>query len=196
MRRLLTVVSLIAVIAASQACASRRAPAVAGYRPPAATTPRIEITGGVNMVQLPSAQFPGFMASAAVILPKTPTWGVGIAGDVESSYLVQTAMAGVRVYGRNRPLFGDGRTVTGFAQLLVGQATGGVQGVLSSEGGLAITPSVGVDYGAGPRAFHLQAGYRHVGNGVVHDARTPEAAPGKLSRTRVVVGMTWRFRAR
>lgn len=184
----LRVASLALLIAASQACATARRPVGA--------TPRIEATGGVNMSQLPSAQFPGFMASVAVILPKTPTWGVGMVADVEGSYLVQTAMAGVRVYRRNQPLFGDRKVVTGFAQLLVGQANGGVQGILRSEGGLAITPSVGLDYGAGPRAFHLQVGYRNVSNGAVYDPRVSEEAVGELSRLRLVAGMTWRFRAR
>jgi hypothetical protein len=78
----------------------------------------------------------------------------------------------------------------------VGEATGGVSGVLTSQGGLALTPSVGLDFGDGPYAFHLQAGYRSVRGSTVHDARVPDGPVDDLSGARVVLGMTWRFRAR
>jgi hypothetical protein len=188
MTKCMAALSLFAVTAATQACAT--------VRPPAGSSPRIEVTGGLNMVQLPSAQFPGATFAGVLNFPRTPEWGIGIAGDVETSYLVETAMAGARVYRRTSPLYGGQRAVTGFAQLLVGEATGGVQGVMTSEGGLAVTPSVGLEYGSGVRAFHLQAGYRNVRNSAVHDSRIPDGPIDDLSGVRVVLGMTWRLRAR
>src|SRR5688500_15930928 len=128
MTKPLAALSLLALSMASQACATAR--------PQAGASPRVEVSGGLSMVQLPSAQFPGATFSGVLNFPKTPQWGVGLVGDVETSYLVETATAGVRVYRRSAPLYGDRRVVTGFAQILAGEATGSVQGVLSSEGGL------------------------------------------------------------
>ena len=179
--------AVLVVSVMSQACGTRGAPA---------TTPRIEATAALNMNALPSAQFPGFMASVAYVIPRSPTWGVSLVGDVEGSYLVQTTMAGARVYRRNRPLFGDKRTVTGFAQILAGHAQGGVEGIYRSEGGFAFMPSIGLDYGFGGSAFHVQIGYRNVPDGVVYDSPHSHEPSDKLSDLRVLLGMTWRFRSR
>lgn len=188
MTKAMAALSLLAITAATQACAT--------VRPAAGATPRVEVTGGLNMVQLPSAQFPGATFSGVLNFAKSPEWGVGLAGDVESSYLVETATAGVRVYRRSASLYGDRRVVSGFAQVLAGEATGSVQGVLTSKGGLAVIPSIGLDYGSGAQAFHVQAGYRHVKNSAVRDERVPDGPVDDLSGLRVVIGMTWRFGAR
>ena len=129
----------------------------------------------------------------AVMLPRTSTWGAGLVADVEGSYLLQTNTAGLRVYRRTGLLFNQHRTVTYFAQILAGQATGSASGVLRSEGGRVIEPGVGLDYGSGRRTFHLQVGYRRVVEGVVYDSRLPGEPVDRLSKTRVVVGMTLRF---
>lgn len=182
------VVALIALVVLSAGCAS--------VPPRIGATPTVEIGVGFATPSLPSAQFPGFTGSIAGIIPKTPTWGAGMVADVEASYLIQSTMAGPRAYGRSGPLFSQHRTVSYFAQLLMGKATGSVQGVLRSEGGFAVEPSVGLDYGAGPRAFRLQVGYRNVASGVVYDSRVPGQPVDRLSGPRVVLGMTWRLRSR
>lgn len=184
----LIVVTLIALVAVSAGCAS--AP------PRLGATPAVEVAAGFTAPQLPTAEFPGFTGSVAVILPKTSTWGVGLVADSEAAYFIQSTTAGLRAYGRNGPLFGKRRTVSYFAQLLLGKATGSIEGALRSEGGLVIEPGVGLDYGAGSRAFRLQVGYRNVANGIVYDSRVPGPPTDRLSGLRVVLGMTWRIRSR
>lgn len=188
MRRSQVVVTLIALVALSAGCAS--------VRPRAGATPTVEVAAGFSMPQLPQAEFPGLTGSVAVILPKTSTWGAALVADVDASYLRLSLAAGPRVYVRSGPLFNGHRTVTGFAQLLVGAVRGGVSGVLRSEGGFVVEPSVGLDYGAGSRAFRLQVGYLNVANGVVYDSRVPGQPTDRLSGKRVVLGMIWRLRSR
>ena len=182
-----TIVLLIAVGTVT-GCASARSHVGA--------TPTFEVGAGVNLWQLPQAEFPGFTGSIALILPESPMWGAGRLADLESSYLIESKTAGVRVYGRSRPLFSERRTVSYFGQFLVGNAVGSVQGVLRSQGGFVAEPSVGLDYGAGARAFRVQFGYRSVRNGVVYDSRGPGDPIDRLSGIRGVFGMTWRFRPR
>jgi hypothetical protein len=178
-------VMLVALAALSAGCAS--------MPPRAGATPRIELTGGVTFPQLDQAEFPGFTGSIAGVIPATSKWGVALVADAEASYLLQSTVAGARLYGRTRPLFSGKRSVSYFGQLLLGSANGGVEGVLSSEGGFVLEPSVGLDYGAGARTFHLQVGYRHVEDGVVYDSRVPGAPIDQLSAPRIVLGMTWRL---
>jgi hypothetical protein len=183
-----TVPSLVALVTACAGCASM--PARVG------ATPTVEVAAGFNLAQLPQAQFPGLTGSIAIIVPKAPTWGAALVADVESSYLIHSRTAGARVYHRSGPLFSERRTVSYFGQLLAGTATGSEEGVLRSEGGLIVEPSVGLDYGAGARAFHLRVGYRNVRNGTVYDSRVPGGPTDRLSGERITVGMTWRFRSR
>jgi hypothetical protein len=116
-----------------------------------------------------------------------------VVADVDASYLIRSEAAGLRVYGRSAPLFSGRKAASYFAQVLIGQAMGSVEGVFHSEGGRVVEPGAGFDYGAGFCALHLQAGYRHVANGVVYDSRRPEAPSDHLSGLRVVFGMTLRI---
>jgi hypothetical protein len=188
MRRRQTVTPLIVLVTVCAGCAS--------MPPRVGTTPTVELAAGFNLAQLPQAEFPGLTGSIAFIVPKAPTWGAALVADVESSYLIHSRTAGARVYHRSGPLFSERRTVSYFGQLLAGTATGGVQGVLRSEGGLVVEPSVGLDYGAGVRTFHVQVGYRNVRNGAVYDSRILGGPTDGLSGERLTVGMTWRLRAR
>jgi hypothetical protein len=183
-----TLALLIALVTASAGCATM--PTRAGG------TPTVELAAGFNLEQLPQAEFPGATASIAVIVPRAPRWGAALVADVDGSYLISSTTAGARVYGRSGPLFSGRRTVSYFGQLLLGNATGSVEGVLRSEGGFVVEPGVGLDYGAGARAFHVQVGYRRVRNGVVYDSRVPGDPPDRLSGKRITVGMTWRLRPR
>ena len=176
----------IAVSSTAAGCAS------APPRPGA--TPTAEVAVGFSAPQLPQAEFPGFTGSVALIFPKTSTWGAAVVADVEGSYLIESTTAGPRVFVRTGPLFNRHRTLTTFAQLLMGKATGSIEGVLRSEGGRVIEPGIGFDYGAGRTAFRLQVGYRHVAKGLVYDSRVPGGPTDRLSRMRVVLGMTWRVR--
>ena len=188
MRTPQVVVTLIAVVMLWAGCAS--------VPPRIGATPTVEMAAGLSMPQLPQAQFPGFTGSVAVVRPSTSTRGLALVADVDASYLMLTRVAGPRVYGRSGPLFSERRTVSYFAQLLLGAVTGSVEGVLRSEGGFVVEPSVGLDYGAGSRAFRLQVGYRNVANGVVYDSRVPGQPVDRLSGPRVIAGMTWRLRSR
>jgi hypothetical protein len=148
---------------------------------------------GFSGPQQSSAEFPGLTASIAVILPKTSKWGAGLVAETDSSYLSLSKAVGPRIYGRSGPLYSGHATVTYFAQLLIGRATGRVEGVFRSEGGRVVEPGVGLDYGAGAWAARLQVGSRKVSNGVIYDSRVPGAPTSRLSGLRVVVGVTGRI---
>lgn len=182
------VVALVVLVVPSAGCAS--------VRPHKGATPTVEVGVGFNMSQLPQAEFPGFTGSVAVIRPSTSTRGMALVADVDASYLMSSTVAGLRAYGRSGPLFGERKTMTYFAHLLVGAVHGSMQGVLRSEGGFAVQPGVGLDYGAGSRAFRVQVDYRRVASGVVYDSRVPGRPVDRLSGPRVVLGMTWRLRPR
>lgn len=188
MHRPLSVIAIIALVPWSTGCAS--------VPPRAGATPAMEVAVGFTAPQLPQAEFPGFSGSIAFIVPRTSTWGLGLVADAEAAYLLGSRTAGVRIYRRTSPLYGERRTLSYFGQLLLGKATGSVSGVLHSEGGTVIEPDAGLDYGTGRYAFHLQVGYRRVANGVVYDSRVPGRATDHLSGPRVVVGMTWRILSR
>ena len=187
MRNRQTLAFLIALVTASTGCAT--------MPPRVGATPTVEVAAGFTMPQLPQAEFPGATASIAVIVPRAPKWGAALIADVEGSYLINSKTAGARVYGRSGPLFSGRRTVSYFGQLLLGKATGSVEGVLRSEGGFVVEPGVGLDYGAGARAFHFQVGYRRVRDGVVYDSRVPGDPTDRLSGKRITLGMTWRLRS-
>ena len=156
-------------------------------------TPAIEMAAGFNLVQLPQAEFPGLAGSLVCNRPWAPTRGLALVAEGEASYLMPSVAAGARLLGRTGPLFTESRSLTYFAQVLVGAVGGQVQGVLRSRGGLMVQPGVGFDYGAGYGGFHMQVDYRVVPNGVVDDARRPDAHIDRLTGPRLFLGMMWRF---
>jgi len=188
MHRPLSVIAITAFLPWQLGCAS--------IPPRPGATPRLEAAVAFVAPQLPQAEAPGLAGSIAFVLPRTSTWGLGIVGDAEAAYLMGTATAGVRIYRRTTPLYAEHRVLSYFGQILVGHATGSVSGVLHSEGGTVLEPDLGLDYGSGRYAFHLQAGYRQVANGVVYDSRVPGGPTDQLSGLRVVIGMTWRMLSR
>jgi hypothetical protein len=160
--------------------------------PARGTTPLLEATAGVNLQQLPQAEFPGLTASVVVNRASTSRVGVAIVGDGELSYLQFGVTAGPRVYGRTGPLFGEHRVVSAFGQLLVGGVAGATEGVMRSQGGVAVQPGIGFDYGAGAGGFHMQFDYRKIRDGFVEDSRVAGARTD-LSGPRLIFGMVWRF---
>jgi len=170
------------------------APATAAASdPPDGATPAFEISVGFNGPQYRTAEFPGLTLSAAINLTETPTRGLAAIGEIDASYLRLGRMAGARIYRRTGPLYATRRSLAYFGQFLLGGVTGGESGVVSSQGGFAVQPGVGIDYGRGARAFHLQFDYRAVPGGFIDDARMPDEHAATLSGARVFLGLTWRF---
>jgi hypothetical protein len=158
------------------------------------TSPIAELTGGVNFLQLPAAEFPGLVGSLAVIHALKSNRGIALVGEVDASYLRTGWMTGPRIYLRTGPLFEERTTLTYFGQVLAGAVVGGVSGVIRSTGGIGIQPGAGVTYGAGTHALHLELDYRVVPAGFVDDDRVPGQHVARLTGPRFLLGLTWRFR--
>lgn len=158
-------------------------------------TPTAELSVGFNGPQYWTAQFPGLTLSVAVNGPRKLNHGMALVGELDVSYVRLGRMAGLRIYGRSGPLFTERRTWTYFGQILVGTVTGGESGVIRSKGGFGLQPGLGIDYGAGTRAFHIQVDYRIVPGGFIEDTGVPGQHVASLSGPRCFLGLTWRFRS-
>lgn len=157
------------------------------------TTPAAEIALGVNFPQFDAAQFPGLLASGAVTVTRRPRLGAAIVGEADASLFRSAVMGGARVYFRSRPLYERSPTFTWYGQLLVGRLRAERSGVQYSNGGSAVQPGVGVDFGAGAHAIRLEFDDRRVPNGVVHDERVTTGPIATLSGHRVALAWVYRF---
>ena len=160
--------------------------------PVVGATPLVELAFGLDFNQLPGAQFPGLVGSAAMPLTRLPRFGVAAVGEVSAAHLRLTAMAGARVYGRTAPLYGSRRVITYFGQLLAGPVKGGDSGVMHSDDGTGIQAGVGLDYGRGPVGFRVQLDHRSVPNAKVYDERVigPIAS---MTGSRFLLAWTYRL---
>lgn len=149
--------------------------------------PSVEVAFGFNGPQYWTAEFPGITLAGAANVQLGQRAGVGLVGELDGSYARVGKTIGGRIYARTAAT--DWR-LTGFAQILVGYATGGDEGIIHSVGGSVVQPGVGIMFGTRRRSIQIQWDHRRVNGGYIHDGqnRRPDEP---MSGRRTTISFVW-----
>jgi hypothetical protein len=181
-------------LAVATPVAAAPAPAPPTISRQAGTTPAFEYTVGFSAPVSRHAQFPGAAMALAINAGWTQTLGASLVGEMHAAIFRAALMGGARVYARSAPLYSGRRVTTFFGQVLAGKLRPEVSGVVRSNGGFAVQPGAGIDYGSGFFSGRLEVDYTIVPDGYVDDDRVVGRHVEELTGWRVVVGTTLRTR--